>query len=304
MSLMASLVILLGVAPGSRAESAQPKVVLVPECHGYYPYGFEVGLTGFPPNQPFDAVLHYSGTDYSYTGFLKTDLNGGYALAPFGGDAPLGDVTATVTTTINGAQQTYSSSLNDPCDPPLSLTDAMCGDGDFSTYLFATESDCAGYVQRLQNGTAQPSVALQATCDAGQYGFTGLVLGVPPGTSLAAHIVYDGQVLDIGSTTNRFGAIGPIGFGFAGPPNPVSATLTGDGVSLTATLTDFCRTTFARAGSDPTTGTLLSTTNPTPPLKWLHPLRLHRKARHRPKVRHDWAPQRTSRRGWGVLVRP
>lgn len=243
----------LGVAAAARADVPRPTVMLTSACHdGVDAYAFDASLAGFPPDQPVDAVLHFSGVDHSYVGVVSTDATGRVAPTRFGSSQPLGMVTATVTTTINGSRQAFTATLEDPCVPSLSLSDAMCGEGNFRAYLFAATAQCAAYVRQLQNHTARPSIELVATCAGGRYGFTGVVLGVPPGTALRAFLSYGGQQLDVGTASDRFGAVGPVGFSTGSPPGPVSATVTGAGTSLTATLQSPCTTgrNFARAGSD------------------------------------------------------
>ena len=113
------------------AAAARPTVTLTPACHdGTNPYAFTVSLSGFPPSLPFDARVRYSDINHDYVGLIATDAAGAYGPVGFGALTPLGRVSATITATIDGASQTFTADLSNPCFPPLGLRRAMCGDGE------------------------------------------------------------------------------------------------------------------------------------------------------------------------------
>lgn len=227
------------------AAAARPTVTLTPACHdGTNPYAFTVSLSGFPPSLPFDARVRYSDINHDYIGLIATDAAGAYGPVGFGALTPLGRVSATITASIDGASQTFTADLSNPCFPPLGLRRAMCGDGNYRTYGFHRVQDCYSYIERLEHGRSTPTLTLIPACEqaTAPFGFTVLVLGLPPGTSLTSSLSYAGQSLQATLPSDRFGVVGPFTFTSPLPVGDVTATVTGGGQTLTATLNNPCIT--------------------------------------------------------------
>jgi hypothetical protein len=244
---IALLLALVGLPVAVPSALARPTITLAPACHDQFQvYAFRASLSGFPPNLPFDVDLHYSGTDHSFNGVLSTDASGSFSATQFGDVNPLGPVTVTVHAPINGASATFTATLDDPCDPPLSLPQAMCGGGNYRTLLFANLRRCKTYANRVAqaSGGLTSQLILRPACKqspGNRYGFTVEARGISPGTSVQASLSYSGFSLNNFAThSGRFAIVGPIGFSSSQPVGKVTASVVVGSLTLTAQLTDPC----------------------------------------------------------------
>ncbi len=227
-----AVLILAGSAPTAAAVNA-PTITLAPACHlAAAPYGFYLGLSGLPANASVQVVARYNEQNQlaSYT----TDASGALAKVAYASASPLGHILVSVT--VTGTVQTYFASLVDPCNPLPPFPVAMCGEGQYLTYQFASLAACESYATLLELGQAVPTLTLLPQCSSTTLvGFTNLALGLTPGATYSGTVTSDSGSMPVSFVADRFGAIGPGSFS-VGATSQVTLSLAGSGVNLNQTL--------------------------------------------------------------------
>lgn len=226
-------VLMLAVSTPAAVAANGPTITLAPACHlAAAPYGFYLSLSGFPANTPVQTVVRYG--EQNQLAAYTTDSNGVLARVAYASAVPFGRVLVSVT--VTGTTQTYFASIVDPCNPPPPFPVAMCGDGQYLTYQFASLAACESYATLLELGQAVPTLTLTPQCSSTTLvGFTSLALGLTPGATYSGTMTSDSGSMPVSFVADRFGAIGPGSFS-VGATSQVTLSLTGGGVNLTQSL--------------------------------------------------------------------
>ncbi len=226
-------VLMLAASAPAAAEANAPTITLAPACHlAAAPDGFYLSLSGFPADAPVQAVVRYD--EQNHLAAYTTDSSGALARVAYASPSPFGRILVSIT--VTGTTQTYFASLADPCNPPLPLPLAMCGEAQYLTYEFSSLTACESYATLLESGQAVPTLTLTPQCSSTTLiGFTSLALGLNPGVTYSGTMTSDSGAMPVSFVADRFGAIGPSSFS-VGATSQVTLSLSGNGVNLTQTL--------------------------------------------------------------------
>jgi hypothetical protein len=147
------VIIALFVVPGvsiAGTPASQPTLSLQRDCSLYPPFhGIDVSLSGFPPNTSFAGTLEFPGGGGAGPAQFTTDVNGNFAIGPFGSE-----IAGTFTATVVWLGGTLVESLNVNCAVPA--TKGECKNGGWRTYgVFKNQGDCVSFV--ATKGKNQPT---------------------------------------------------------------------------------------------------------------------------------------------------